>query len=287
MRRSAAGPLGSTALDPDDPGADPETDPRAAAYRRWERSAELPLMAAAVVFLAAYSWEVLADLHGRWWRVASIVQWLTWVVFVVDYVGRLVLVTHRRRWVLRHLVDLAIVLLPMLRPLRLLRLVTLLSIFQRSAGVKLHGRVVVYICGSTLSLVYVAGLAVLQAERHAPHATIRSFGLALWWAATTITTVGYGDLYPVTVTGRCVAVALMIGGIALVGMVTATIASMLLRRIAQQDDAEQAATRAQVQALSDRIGELTELLAQRRSVESGADGGHRAGDAVTVADRTG
>lgn len=71
----------------------------------------------------------------------------------------------------------------------------------------------------------IAALAMLDAERDADGATIHTFGDALWWGATTVTTVGYGDRYPVTTTGRIVATALMVVGISLVGVVTATIAA--------------------------------------------------------------
>ena len=68
-------------------------------------------------------------------------------------------------------------------------------------------------------------VAALDAEQDAPGANITSIGDALWWAATTVTTVGYGDRYPVNTTGRVIAVTLMIVGIALVGAITASIAA--------------------------------------------------------------
>jgi voltage-gated potassium channel len=68
-------------------------------------------------------------------------------------------------------------------------------------------------------------VAALDAERDAPKANITTIGDALWWAATTVTTVGYGDRYPVTTTGRIIAVTLMVVGIALVGAITASIAA--------------------------------------------------------------
>ena len=59
-----------------------------------------------------------------------------------------------------------------------------------------------------------AALGVLDAERASPDANIVTFGDAIWWAFVTITTVGYGDYYPVTTPGRVVAVLLMAGGVA-------------------------------------------------------------------------
>jgi voltage-gated potassium channel len=57
-------------------------------------------------------------------------------------------------------------------------------------------------------------MVVLDAERSSPDANISDFGDAIWWAATTMTTVGYGDHYPVTAAGRLVAFGLTIGGMA-------------------------------------------------------------------------
>lgn len=90
--------------------------------------------------------------------------------------------------------------------------------------------------GATL-LSFVAALAVTDAERGQHGGNITSFGDGWWWAITTMTTVGYGDRYPVTTQGRFVAVGLMIGGIALLGTVTATLASWLSDRVRSETDA--------------------------------------------------
>lgn len=71
----------------------------------------------------------------------------------------------------------------------------------------------------------------LDAEQAAPGANIKTPGDALWWAATTVTTVGYGDRYPVTTQGRLIAVALMVVGIAMVGAITASVAAWLVSQV--------------------------------------------------------
>lgn len=240
---------------------------------RWDGLTEWPLTVAAVLFLAAYAFPILdIDLPGaaRWW--CSVVTWGTWALFAVDYVVRVVLARERTRYVLHHLLDLAVVALPLLRPLRLLRLVTLLSVLNRRAGSSLRGRIVSYVVGATGLLLFVAALAVLDAERRSPDANITSFGDACWWAVVTMTTVGYGDQYPVTSTGRIVGFGLMLGGIALLGVVTATLASWLVEKVVEDTDQAQAATRDQVQALSEQIEAL------RREVARGQNGsaGHPA-----------
>lgn len=95
----------------------------------------------------------------------------------------------------------------------------------------------VYVSGAAALAVGLGALAVLDAEREAPSANITTFGDALWWASTTVTTVGYGDRFPVTGEGRLVAVALMVLGIGLVGAVTAAVASWILGRASVEESA--------------------------------------------------
>lgn len=236
---------------------------------RWEHRAEWPLAAIATVFLAAYSIDVLAQPAGTAAHVVNIVTLVSWAAFAVDYAVRFYLAADRRHWFVRHLLDLAIVVLPLLRPLRLLRLVVLVGALQKAVGNAIRGRVVVYTVTGAVLLVYVASLAVLEAERGATDAQITNFGDALWWSMTTITTVGYGDLYPVTTPGRIIAALLMIGGISLVGTITATIASWIVQRVAQEDAESQAMTAETVDALRGEIRELREVL-HRQSIANAA-----------------
>ena len=227
---------------------------------RWHRLTEWPLTGVAALFLVIYAWEVIADLQGAALVTAEVIIWITWALFLTDYIVRLVLVQHRWRWFYTHLWDLAIVVLPMLRPLRLLRLVTILAILQRTAGTAFRGRVLLYVLGAGGLLVFTAALAALDEERHAVGAHIRTFGDAIWWAFETISTVGYGDYTPVTPIGRMVAVGLMIGGIAMLGIVTATLASWIVERVARTEIDTRAATRGQIRELSAQVAELKVLL---------------------------
>jgi voltage-gated potassium channel len=226
----------------------------------WERRAEWPLAAAALVFLAAYAWPILdPNLSTELVRLCTVVTWVVWGTFVLDYVVRIAQAADRRRWFARHLPDLVILVLPLLRPLRLLRLVTLLNVLNRSASSGLRGKVLVYVAGGSTLLAFVVALAVLDAERGAEGGNIATFEDAVWWACTTMTTVGYGDRFPVTGTGRMVGVGLMIGGIALLGAVTAALAYWLIEAV--RDEADE--TNQEVEELRIEIRRLADLIDAR------------------------
>lgn len=233
---------------------------RGARLRAWERASEWPLTAAALLFLTVYAWEVIVDLRGAARAGVEMTMDVVWMAFIADYVVRLALAPNRGRWFLRHLLDLAVVVLPVLRPLRLLRLVALLGVLQRGAGTALRGRITAYTAGGVSLLILLSSLAVLDAERGAPGTPITTFGEAVWWSLVTITTIGYGDLAPVTAVGRCAAVLLMVGGVALAGVVTATLASWIVSLVAEEGAEQEAATRAQVEALQQQVAALSERV---------------------------
>ena len=138
---------------------------------------------------------------------------------------------------------------------------TLLSALNRYAGNSLRGKVGIYLIGSVSLIVFVASLAMLDAERGG-EGSIQTFGDAVWWSITTITTVGYGDTFPVTTTGRFIAAGLMFAGIALLGVVTASFASWLIERVTEIEEDSEAATRRDVQALTVEVQKLREEIAR-------------------------
>ncbi|MFE0529561.1 potassium channel family protein [Micromonospora parva] len=241
------------------------TEPLAAdRTARWERLTGLPLMLLAVLFLMVYAAPILRpDLAAAWRRAFEATTLLIWLMFWVDFVVRLFLAGDRRRFLRGHLFDLAVLVLPVLRPLRALRLITVVLSLNRRAESWARGRLAVYVGATTILLVLVSALAVLDAERSAAGSNIASFDDALWWATVTITTVGYGDHYPVTGTGRFVALGLMIGGIGLIGFVTGSLATWIVDRVSQKggtaaataDDI--AALRAEIEALRRQLDPQT------------------------------
>lgn len=224
---------------------------------QWERWTNWPLTAAAVVFLGAYAGPIIwPQLPQPALAACSVATWTTWVLFASDLLVRIVLAPDRRRYLLRHWFDVLVVALPLLRPLRLLRLVSLLRVLNRRATSGLRGRLAVYVVGGAALLAFCGALAVLDAERANPEANIINFGDAIWWAAATMTTVGYGDRYPTTGLGRLAAVALMIGGVAVLGVVTATLASWLVEQVKTAEQAQTEELRAEIADLRSKVNAL-------------------------------
>ncbi|MFR0353837.1 potassium channel family protein [Streptomyces sediminimaris] len=203
----------------------------------WEELVELPLVAASMVFLAAYAVRVLAPgLPGLWRTLDLAVLLAAWALFGVDYAVRWRLSGQRLRFVRTHLLDTVVLFLPLLRPLRVVKVYEAVQRRHGRPRLALHARVMAYAGLSTVLLGFAGALAVFQQERGAPGATMRTFGDAVWWACATLATVGYGDVVPVTPMGRVIAVGMMGMGLALLGAVTGTFASWLLQSFSREDD---------------------------------------------------
>lgn len=232
-------------------------------YDQWARRTDQPLLVLALLFLVVLAAPILDPSLPRPVTAAlAIANVAIWAAFACDYVVRLVLADDRWRYVRTHLLDLAAVALPALRPLRLLRLLSVGHMLARRGQANLAGEAARLVAGAAALLTTVGAVAVLDVERNADGANITTPGDAFWWACTTITTVGYGDRYPVTTAGRVIAVALMIVGIALLGVITASIAAWFVRAVRKADEADAVPINQQLARLEAKVDELQELLAR-------------------------
>lgn len=223
------------------------------AQTRWERYTQRPLLALAVAFAVAYAVPIVDASAGySLTAVCTAVEWVVWGAFALDYLVRLALARHRRHFVRGHWLDLCAVVLPLLQPLRLLRLVSTLLLVGRRARMAPQIRLTTYVVGAVIGLLMFGSLAVLSVERESPHGNIRTLGDAVWWSFTTMTTVGYGDHAPTTGLGRMIAVGLMLSGIALLGVVTANIAAWFISRF-EKDDVEERRQTEAIAALTEEV----------------------------------
>ncbi|MEU3736155.1 MULTISPECIES: potassium channel family protein [unclassified Streptomyces] len=230
------------------------------AQLRWERRTQGPLLVLAVAFAVAYAVPIVApDASEGVGTSCTVVEWIVWASFAADYLVRLYLTDHRKQFVRSHWLDLCAVLLPMLQPLRLLRLVSTLMLVGRRARMASQIQLTTYVAGAVVGLLMFGSLAVLSVERESPNGNIKTLGDAVWWSFTTMTTVGYGDHAPTTGLGRVLAVGLMLSGIALLGVVTANIAAWFIARF-DRDDVEERRQTAAIEALTTEVRALREQV---------------------------
>lgn len=237
---------------------------------RWEARTQGPLLGLAVAFAVAYAVPIVAPGADAWVHSAcTVTEWAVWAAFAADYLVRLALAPGRWLFVRSHPLDLLAVALPLVQPLRLLRLVSTLLLVGRRARMAPQITLTTYVGGAVVGLMMFGSLAVLRVERDAPGGNIRTLGDAVWWSFTTMTTVGYGDHAPTTGLGRLLAVGLMISGIALLGVVTANIAAWFIARF-ERDDAEERRQTALLEALTSEVKQLRAEVARLSGTEAGA-----------------
>lgn len=243
---------------------------------RFERATELPLLvlALALVPLVIAPWAL--DLSEQADDAIAAVDWMIWGVFAFEFAVRLGLTNDRRRFLRREWPDLLIVALPLLRPLRiarsaralrllgLTRLVALLAESIQEGRRLLTRHKLHFVLLLAGAVVLAAAVAALVAE-DGSEGSIDSIGDALWWAVTTVTTVGYGDTYPVTAAGRGIGVLLMLSGITLFGVVTANLAAFFVESDHQADapGPTAPATQQQIAELNERLDRIEGLLRAR------------------------
>jgi voltage-gated potassium channel len=205
----------------------------------YEKYADPPLLFLALAIVPLIVVPLTLDLSPAVEDSLFAVDWLIWGVFAADLGVRTYLAPDRRQYLTSHWYDVLVVAIPFLRPLRVLRSVRLIRLARLTWAASLVTKIgatalrvgrrngLGVVLGVSLVLLFVAAALVFAFERNGD-GSIDNFGTALWWAVTTITTVGYGDTFPVTNEGRVIAVFLMILGITLFGFLTANVAAFLV-----------------------------------------------------------
>ncbi len=231
----------------------------------YERRSTPVLLALACVFLVVYAVPILRpELPALFQAALAAISGVLWLAFAADLAIRVYLAEDRLRYLLQHPVDVLLVVVPMLRPLRVLRVFTAGQALVAGGGRAGAFRATQAVVIGVGLLVLVGALAVLDAERTSPDANITSFADAVWWGVTTVTTVGYGDRYPVTGAGRIVAATLMVVGIALVGVVTASVAAWFIRQTKNALDEEITSVETRLDQLSTQMARLHQEICELR-----------------------
>jgi voltage-gated potassium channel len=209
------------------------------AYERFSKAIDGPMMVITILWLPILIIPLLTHLHGNVAQTFAVIDYLVWSLFALEYLAKLLLAPDRKIYIKTHILDLVIVAIPVFRPARFGRLVRFLrltrvgivatDILSRAKKLLKHKGLHFVLLGVAVTVVTSAGLVTIS-ERSAVGSNIHDFGQGLWWAIVTVTTVGYGDHYPVTPFGQGIATLLMLIGIGLIGTLTATFASFFVEQ---------------------------------------------------------
>ena len=222
----------------------------------WTKLSPTFLQVLGVIFLAGYAWPIInPNLSPALHSLCNWTLFVIWVFFAFDYFARLSVADNKRLFVRKNLLDLAAVALPFLPLLRAIRALAAVTVLSRRNRGSRSQQVTTSVVTLAFATWFVAGLAVTEAERHVDGSNIQGVGDGWWWAITTMATVGYGDTYPVSTQGRIVGTALMIMGVALLGTITASIASNF-NSTDSEDSSNGTSSASEVDDLKKRIAEL-------------------------------
>lgn len=238
-------------------------------YERFVDWSQIPALALSLLLIPVVLMPYAEDLSPWSLRILEVIGLAIWAAFVFEYVTLVVLSTDRWETVRTHKVELLLVLLPFLRPFRVVRLA------RAGSGLAKAAKAIARIAGrpgfgSTLGAVAgciaTGGLLVSVAEHDQAGSTIDSVADGIWWAFVTCTTVGYGDTFPVTSSGRVIAVVLMLVGISGLSVITANIAAYFVSTVAEGDNGGDNGGDAEGDEVDARLARIEAQLA--RLVES-------------------
>ena len=218
--------------------------------QRIERVTELPMLLLAFAMVPLLAASLLWELGPTGEVTVFALDLFVWAAFAVDLAIKIALAPDRWTYIRRHWLDVLVVAIPFIRPLRILRII--MFAMEGAQGLRRLIRMdylVVYATGFIL-----VSATIVTTVEQGSGSPLETFPNALWWSMVTATTVGYGDMVPVTTIGRIAGVVLMLGGIGLFGAVTANLASLLVRNDSR-DEALESLTR-QVEALRDEVARL-------------------------------
>jgi voltage-gated potassium channel len=234
---------------------------------RIEQVTKFPMALLGVVWLVIAIIVLTDEVNGSASTVLVASLFVLWVVMLAEYMVRLVVTPDSLGYLKRRWVEPATVVMPLLQSWHVVGIekVTLLvreGQLRVEAILKHHSlfRVLLAAAGTLV----IGSWLVLLFEKHARGSNIHNFPDALWWAIVTVTTVGYGDRYPVTEGGRVVAAVLMLVGIGLIGVLTATVASVFIKEHTDANKEEfkkgHADLGQQLSVISDRLADVEQRL---------------------------
>ena len=240
---------------------------------RIERVTKYPMAVLGVAWLVIGVVILTTDAHGSASKALVGTLFGLWTLLLAEYVVRLVVSPDRRGYLKRRWVEPVTVVVPPFQGWHVLgveRVCLLLHEGQLRIESILRHHSLFRVLIAAVGTLFLGSWLVLLFEENAKGSNIHNYPDALWWAIVTVTTVGYGDRFPVSEGGRVVAVVLMLVGIGLIGVLTATVASVFIK---EHTDANREEIKKghvdlgqQLSVISDRLADV-----ERRLGASAAD----------------
>jgi voltage-gated potassium channel len=213
---------------------------------------DLTIQALIILSLVSFSIETLPDLSDSAQRQLRLIEIITVLIFTVEYLLRLIVSDNKLRFIFSFygLIDL-LAILPFyftrgidLRSVRVFRLFRLFRVFKimryskavqrfKTAFVMVRAELTLFMI-ATVFLLYVSAVGIYYFENSAQPEIFSSIFHSLWWAVATLTTVGYGDVYPVTVGGKIFTFIMLMLGLGVVAVPTGLISSAMTKAIADE-----------------------------------------------------
>ncbi len=260
---------------------------------------EVPMTVLSVLILVLIGMEFLLPLTPEQRRIVILCEWIIWIIFLLHFMVMFSLASSKTHYLRRNWLLILSLLVPVLRPLlifravnalRLLNTTRLLALTNRAIhllGQILQARRIIFASVSTLIVVFASSVGIYFLERGAPGSKIQDWGTALWFATRSVMNADI-PIAPVTPEGRVLGVLITLYGLAVFGVITASIASWFIqadRRVAERHASatsgetavqlhdDLTATPATTDQLRERIDHLIILLDQRRREDEAANEG--------------
>jgi voltage-gated potassium channel len=253
-----------------------------------ERVTRYPMAVLGIAWLVIAIVILTTDVNGSASVLLVGTLFVLWALLLVEYLVRLVISPDRRGYLKRRWVEPATIVVPPLQSWRLVGIEKMSLLLHEGelrveAVLKHHSLFRVLI--AAVATLFLGAWLVLLFEENAKASNIHDYPDALWWAIVTVTTVGYGDRFPVSAGGRVVAVVLMLVGIGLIGVLTATVASVFIKEHTDANKEEVKKSHAdlgqQLAVISDRLADVELRLGATPADVAAVDA---AADASAVSD---
>ncbi|OGV60177.1 MAG: hypothetical protein A2283_19625 [Lentisphaerae bacterium RIFOXYA12_FULL_48_11] len=249
------------------------SDKNPATFSAWQ----LSMLILCIYVILAMAAQVFFKLPAEISEALNIIDFAVCMLFLLDFVIQFHKAESKLAYMKWGWIDL-LSSIPNLQALRWGRMFRIIRLIQLLRGIR-STRIMFQIMYTKRShsvfasvgitcfiLVIFSTIAILFCEKD-PNSNIKTGGDALWWAFTTITTVGYGDFYPLTFEGRIIAAVLMTAGITLFGTFTAYVASWFFEATGEKETALDEQTLKEIRSLSEKIDRIEKKLAEATSTK--------------------